>query len=253
MERLQQPGGNTSPTVSVSNCTMEQSTALEPVICGLEHCVEPDMERSLSAAELVKHLNNDHSYTAVPVNSKAALKRKLSSVQQQLVSSRKKFKVLLQSKRRLVRRNASLQNVIAELRKQNLMGADSLSILETAAGGARDLIMRHINKQMGKSVLTSYSPELRSFALTLHFYSPHAYRYVRRVFNTCLPHPRTIEKWYSSIDGQPGFTDHAFRALQSRTSSTSAPSMCTNDGRGCHTSAGRVGWQKVLRLHRYRN
>lgn len=34
------------------------------------------------------------------------------------------------------------------------------------------------------------------------------------MFDTCLPHPRTIEKWYSSIDGSPGFTASAFSALK---------------------------------------
>jgi len=64
----------------------------------------------------------------------------------------------------------------------------------------------------------TYSPKLRSFALTLYFYSPHAYRYVRKVFkDTCLPHPRTIEKWLKTIDGRPGFTSEAFSALETRT------------------------------------
>ena len=62
-----------------------------------------------------------------------------------------------------------------------------------------------------------YSPELRTFALTLHFYLPHAYRYVRKMFDTCLPHPRTITKWNQTIDVRPGFTTEAFSALKART------------------------------------
>lgn len=38
-----------------------------------------------------------------------------------------------------------------------------------------------------------YPPELRSFALTLHFYSLKAYDYVRETFDTCLPHPSTLQ------------------------------------------------------------
>ena len=84
-----------------------------------------------------------------------------------------------------MKRNANLTSVIAELEKQKL----------------------HLNKQQGKTLPVLYSPQLRSFALTLHFYSPHAYKYVRKMFDTCLPHPRTIEKWYSSFDGTPGFIE----------------------------------------------
>jgi len=57
------------------------------------------------------------------------------------------------------------------------------------------------------------TPELRSFALTLHFYSPAAYNYVRKTFKKCLPHPSTIRKWYSTIDGSPGITQESLNAI----------------------------------------
>ena len=83
--------------------------------------------------------------------------------------------------------------------------------------GVNDLLKRRAAKQSGGVYKVSYSPELRSFALTLHFYSPMAYRYVRKMFDTCLPHPRTLEKWMQTIDGRPGFTSEAFDALRART------------------------------------
>ena len=52
--------------------------------------------------------------------------------------------------------------------------------------------------------------------MTLNFYSPRAYNYVRKVFDTCLPHPRTISKWYQTVDDSPGFTRSAFDALMLR-------------------------------------
>lgn len=36
---------------------------------------------------------------------------------------------------------------------------------------------------------------------------------MRKVFCNSLPHPSTIRKWYSSIDGAPGFTSTALSAL----------------------------------------
>lgn len=59
-----------------------------------------------------------------------------------------------------------------------------------------------------------YSPEARSFALTLHFYSPRAYRYVRRTFANKLPAPRTLRKWCESVNGDPGITKEALNVLQ---------------------------------------
>ena len=59
-----------------------------------------------------------------------------------------------------------------------------------------------------------YSSDLRAFALTLNFYSSKAYEYVRTKFNNSLPHRRTIAKWYSSVNGEPGYTSEAINALK---------------------------------------
>lgn len=37
---------------------------------------------------------------------------------------------------------------------------------------------------------------------------------MRETFNNTLPHPRTISKWFSKIDGSPGFTDQSFNFLK---------------------------------------
>jgi len=74
------------------------------------------------------------------------------------------------------------------------------------------IVLKQLNMQTGKLV----TPELRSFALSLHFYSPAAYKYVRQTFNKCLPHPSTLRKWYSSVDGSPGFTSESLNAVKSK-------------------------------------
>ena len=152
-----------------------------------------------------------------PTPRKTALKQKLCYAEGQLRSCRKRIKVLMQSKRRLQKRNADLKAVIDDMRKNDIISSESLSVLQNAAGGVNDLIKRRAAKQLGTPCQVPYSPELRTFALTLHFYSPHAYQYVRKMFDTCMPHPRTITKCYQTIDGRPGFTTEAFSALKART------------------------------------
>ena len=76
-------------------------------------------------------------------------------------------------------------------------------------GPALEIFLRASGNKKGK-----YAPELRSFALTLHFYSKKAYLYVKKVFNTCLPHTSTIKKWYQVVDGSPGFTKEALEVLK---------------------------------------
>jgi len=55
---------------------------------------------------------------------------------------------------------------------------------------------------------------LRSFALTLNFYSSKAYNYVRKKFRNLLPESSTIRKWYSVLNGRPGFTNEVLHALK---------------------------------------
>jgi len=74
------------------------------------------------------------------------------------------------------------------------------------------IMLKQLNMQTGKLI----TPELRSFALSLHFYSPTAYKYVRQTFNKCLPHPSTLRKWYSSLDGSPGFISESLNAVKSK-------------------------------------
>lgn len=63
---------------------------------------------------------------------------------------------------------------------------------------------------------SEYPPELRCFASTLQFYSSKAYAYVRQVFLSALPHPATIRKWYSNLQGAPGFSAQGFRLLEEK-------------------------------------
>lgn len=71
-----------------------------------------------------------------------------------------------------------------------------------------------------------YSAELRAFALTLNFYSSKAYKYIRKTFKNFLPDLSTIRKWYSVLDGRPGFTREVFDALKCKVCKTKTPIFC---------------------------
>lgn len=61
-----------------------------------------------------------------------------------------------------------------------------------------------------------YSTALRSFATTLLYYSPKAYRFVRNRFKNNLPHENTVVRWYRRIGGSPGITDEALVVLETK-------------------------------------
>lgn len=62
----------------------------------------------------------------------------------------------------------------------------------------------------------SYCEEVRRFCLTIHFYSPRAYSYIREKFNNTIPCESTIRNWYSSINGSPGITNESLDVLHKK-------------------------------------
>lgn len=62
-----------------------------------------------------------------------------------------------------------------------------------------------------KGNTTKYKPELRQFALTLHFYSPKAYKYVWKVWKNLFPHPSTLQRWCCTRDLLPGFSEETLQ------------------------------------------
>ncbi|KAH1021839.1 hypothetical protein HUJ04_011324 [Dendroctonus ponderosae] len=86
---------------------------------------------------------------------------------------------------------------------------------------------RKIFERMLKGPSTQkYDPAVRSFALTLAFYSPRACEFVRTTFSKSLPHLSTITKWYASVDGTPGLTTEALVELKLKSGDASKPLMC---------------------------
>lgn len=104
--------------------------------------------------------------------------------------------------------------MLQQLKKKNFINEELDEILDKIAGPNKAIFERQFFKVKGKKISKQYSPEIRSFALTLNFLSPKAYEYVRDTFNTCLPHSRTIRKWYQSLNCMPGFTTESFEAIK---------------------------------------
>ena len=124
-----------------------------------------------------------------------------------------------QQVRRLSRKVNTLQDVVTELQSKHLVSDNCVTVLEKCFTGAPlQLMLRQLakHKEIDRIPEKAYPTELRAFALTLHFYSAKAYNYVRETFDLCLPHPKTLSKWYKCVDGNIGFSDQVIYALKSR-------------------------------------
>ncbi|KAJ8714306.1 hypothetical protein PYW08_007926 [Mythimna loreyi] len=149
-------------------------------------------------------------------------KRKL---RKQLQLKNNKIRKLQAKNRYLKKKINTLQELLNDLEEKSLINKEDKLVLSKIGVTESELIKRQLKKS-DKLPRTKYSSELRSFALTLHYYSAKAYKYVRKVFQTCLPHPRTLSKWYSNIDGKPGFTKESLYALKLRCEQEKDPIYC---------------------------
>ena len=112
---------------------------------------------------------------------------------------------------------------MGKLEELNLVSSNCAEMLEASFSGVPKQVMQRIlRRQHNSKFRAEYPDELKSFAMTLQFYSARAYQYVRRTFDLALPTPRQIRAWYGGVNGEPGFTQSAFSALQARVESNAA-------------------------------
>jgi hypothetical protein len=147
----------------------------------------------------------------------------------QVLLLKKKIKFLVKkisSKRReiytLQKKCVRLQKKIRKLKKQSPSNS-----AEKLTGPGKSLINNFVSTISRNVEGKRYTEDMRKFAVTLHFYSPRAYCYVRQQFNNCLPHPKTLSRWYSTVAGMPGFTRESFDALALKASSSNKKIVCS--------------------------
>ena len=108
----------------------------------------------------------------------------------------RKIKTLQQQKRR-----QKVNSIIKTLKNRKFLSKEtSESLLEQFSRTFKTLIENEIKNNKLKR--RTYSDELIKFSSTVHFYSPKAYLYLRKILQ--LPHPSSIREWTSTINCEPG-------------------------------------------------
>lgn len=143
---------------------------------------------------------------------KCRLRKRIESMK---MHYKKKIRNLQQQLRRKTDQVTTLKVMITNLIERNLLNEEQADVLQTFDESS--MLKRLIRT---KRVPARYDEQFRSFALTLHYYSPRAYEYVRSKFNLCLPHAKTITKWYGAINGKPGITLEALNYITQHVNNT---------------------------------
>ena len=160
-------------------------------------------------SEKVAH---DHTYC---MKSPHILRNQVCDLTGKVENLTKKLKCSQQKTRRRNQKVSTLASVVSEFKEKYLINNDCATMLETTFSGVPKELMKRLVTQKKKKNLGAYPPELRSFAMTLKFYSTKAYNYVRKSFDLGLG-LSVIRLWYRSMDGEPGFTKDALTALKAK-------------------------------------
>ena len=119
-----------------------------------------------------------------------------------------------------------MKELIVKLKDDDLISGNCEKILEKYFSGVPLMLLKRIVKGNGRG--RTYDPKLKSFALTLQFYSTKAYNFVRKSFEKALPHPSQVRRWYSKVTAEPGFREVSFRALRQKVSQNAHdPVICS--------------------------
>jgi hypothetical protein len=178
-------------------------------------CKEDHVDETIEPKENLNIIEHDHSY---PLPNQKGLKRKLDISEDKCERLQKKVKHLSRKEKVLTDKVSSLNEVIDTLKQKNLVSDYIRDILEEASCKVpAEMIERLLkNKSKNQTCRTPYSEEMKTFAVTLQFYSSKAYNFVRQTFNLGLPHESVVRKWYSSINAEPGFSEQSFETLKTK-------------------------------------
>ena len=123
-----------------------------------------------------------------------------------------KIKSLQQQLRRSKQKVQSMGKVIETLKeKLKLDARDAESFHSTVDNLGMKLLFNMKENLNTTPSARRYSDEIKEFALTVYFYSPRAYRYIRSIVP--LPNPSLVRKWSASLQCEPGFIKEAFASL----------------------------------------
>ncbi|KAE8744258.1 hypothetical protein FOCC_FOCC009074, partial [Frankliniella occidentalis] len=116
----------------------------------------------------------------------------------------RKTKTLRQQKKRLE------QKILRLIARENKKRDDDSNGIQVEKTLTDEAVYAMLQRMIGSDQGEYDNPHLRAFVLALHFYSPGAYRYVRRKFKNAIPCERSLNRWYSASDGDAGFTESSF-------------------------------------------
>ncbi|XP_063395418.1 uncharacterized protein LOC134680255 [Cydia fagiglandana] len=230
-KKFLEPSNRQEQYLNVTNtCNFFQKSRLETESILIEEKensntkINIDIQNKPVDCEEASDINIENPMIVLYSPKKRNLKESLIKKEILVRKLRKKLRTANQNIKRLQSRNKSLKDILKNLKENNLIDTDLFGKLNEDII-AVNLFNNYNRKKLKKNI--KYSPVIKKFCLTLNYYSPKAYDYVRDTFNTCLPHRKTLSKWYGNLKGDPGFTEESFKALKAKSQMSENRPLCS--------------------------
>ena len=151
-----------------------------------------------SPTKVRKVISQDHAYTSDS--------HKPAETSKEISTLRNEMRILKQKLKRWDLKITNMEHLLKTLKEKQLVSDENHRLLDHNFGGT--MAQEIFRNQVKNTAATSknamrYTNELKSFAVTLHYYSLKAYDFIRKIL--ALPDPANIRAWGSSVQCEPGF------------------------------------------------
>ena len=146
----------------------------------------------------------DHAYTA-------SLSKENKKLRQAVAKKNRKIRQL---RRKNIRLAKKVDNLLSNLKMLQLISQEGENCISSHFGELTLSIIENERKNSGASSGSRYTEEIKQFAISLHYYSPKAYMFVRKALH--LPHPSTLRAWSSNVECEPGFLANVLESLSEK-------------------------------------
>lgn len=179
--------------------------------------LETDTSSISSKSKIQKTAEWNYSIDDTP--RKIRLKKK---IQEMIIKEKLLLKRIKQLQKVTYRKKNKIKNltgIVQLLQNNSMITQDVKEVLLSRFGNNKSLLSKLFQKDIKNiksNSIKKYTEDVRQFAITLHYFLPRAYNYVRNYLKGALPHCKTLSKWYTTINAEPGFTSESFETLKER-------------------------------------
>ena len=156
-------------------------------------CEDKEVQVQTEKQQKIQKLDHTYSTNFSPTKMQVKLKEKI----------RKKNRIIKNLHQKNLRKERTIKGLIEKLKMSKMLSEESGATIINNFGHMTTEIFKNEIKNSTKSYASRYSDQIKEFAVSLHYYSPRSYRFVRKYLS--LPHPSTIRSWSAGIECEPGF------------------------------------------------